>query len=217
MPSPSSLAATPSMAASGRHDRGRMALILGDQRSDDPRRQASGRPGRAAPPGVATRPGLRLPPQAARTEGPPRTRPRRSINRAKHTTRPGRSIPPRGIQPRTVRTHGRPSMKRPAIPCHGLDPTERPARSHGRVAMTLPPAASAGTGLMRRGTRNVLSHRYATSPESSRTGYSTTKVPAQHGYWRSYGALTFASHSTTDVVGCDGLGRRLTSISAGQS
>jgi hypothetical protein len=30
MPSPSSLAATPSMAASGRHDRGRMALVLRD-------------------------------------------------------------------------------------------------------------------------------------------------------------------------------------------
>ena len=30
MPSPSSLAATPSMAASGRHDRGRMALMLRD-------------------------------------------------------------------------------------------------------------------------------------------------------------------------------------------
>ena len=30
MPSPSSLAAMPSMAASGRHDRGRMALILRD-------------------------------------------------------------------------------------------------------------------------------------------------------------------------------------------
>jgi len=33
---------------------------------------------------------LRLPPQAARTEGPPRTRPGRWINRAKRTTRRGR-------------------------------------------------------------------------------------------------------------------------------
>jgi hypothetical protein len=40
---------------------------------------------------------LRLPPQAARTEGPPRTRTRRRINRAKRTLRPGRSTPPRGM------------------------------------------------------------------------------------------------------------------------
>ena len=38
------------------------------------------------------------------------------INRAKRTTRPGRSTPPRGIHPRTLRTPGRPSMKRPASP-----------------------------------------------------------------------------------------------------
>jgi hypothetical protein len=39
---------------------------------------------------------LRLPPKPARTEGPPRTRTRRCINRAKRTTRRGRSTPPRG-------------------------------------------------------------------------------------------------------------------------
>jgi hypothetical protein len=33
----------------------------------------------------------------------------------------------------------------------------------------------------------VLSSRYATSPESSHTGYPTTKVPGQQGYWRSDG------------------------------
>jgi hypothetical protein len=37
---------------------------------------------------------LRLPLKAARTEGPPRTRTRRPINRAKRTTRRGRSTPP---------------------------------------------------------------------------------------------------------------------------
>ena len=42
-------------------------------------------------PWVATRSGLRLPPQAARTEGPPKSRPRRWINRAKRTARRGRS------------------------------------------------------------------------------------------------------------------------------
>jgi hypothetical protein len=40
--------------------------------------------------------GICLPPQAARTVGPPRTRPRRRINRAKRTARPGRSTPPKG-------------------------------------------------------------------------------------------------------------------------
>ena len=48
--------------------------------------------------------------------------------------------------------------------------------------MTLPPAASVDTGLMGRETRNVLSYRYATSPASSHTGYSTTKGTAQQGY-----------------------------------
>jgi hypothetical protein len=45
----------------------------------------------------------RLPPQAARTEGTPRTRPRRWINRAKRTTRRGCSTPPRG-HARSART-----------------------------------------------------------------------------------------------------------------
>jgi hypothetical protein len=44
-----------------------------------------------------------------------------------------------------------------------------------------PRTASMGTGLSREA-RDVLSDRYATSPESSYTGYSTTKGPAQQGY-----------------------------------
>ena len=36
----------------------------------------------------------------------------------------------------------------------------------------------------------MLSYRYATSPDSSHTGYSTTKVAAQQGYERADGALT---------------------------
>jgi hypothetical protein len=48
--------------------------------------------------------------------------------------------------------------------------------------MTLPPAASMGTGLINREATDVLSYRYATSPESSHNGYSTTKGPAQQGY-----------------------------------
>src|SRR5262245_51268241 len=49
-------------------------------------------------------------------------------------------------------------------PCHGLEPTQRPTRSHARVHMTLPPAATAGTTLRARGTSNVLSYRDAPSP-----------------------------------------------------
>ena len=107
------------------------------------------------------------------------------------TTRPGRSTPPAGaVQLRTLRTHRRPSVKRPGAPCHGPDSTERPTRSpHARVDMTLPPAPSAGTTLRGRGTRDVLSYGYATSLASSHTGYSTTKVAAQQDYWRSGGEL----------------------------
>ena len=61
------------------------------------------------------------------------------------------------------------------------DPTEPHNQKPRPVGMTLPPAASMGTGLSREA-RDVLSDRYATSPESSYTGYSTTKGPAQQGY-----------------------------------
>ena len=106
-------------------------------------------------------------------------------------TRRGRSTPPRGASspdapnPRaTVHEATRRST------CQDLDPTGRPTRSHTRLGMTPLPAASAGTTLMGRGTSNVLSYRYATSPESGHTGYSTTKVAGQQGYERSDGALT---------------------------
>jgi hypothetical protein len=108
-------------------------------------------------------------------------------NRAKRTTRCGRSTPPRGptvpdaSNPRaTVHEATRRSR------CHGLGPTERPTRSHAQVGMTLPATANADATLMGRGTSNVLSYRYATSPESGRTGYSTTKVTAR----RAISALT---------------------------
>jgi hypothetical protein len=48
--------------------------------------------------------------------------------------------------------------------------------------MTLPPAAIVDTGLISREARDVLSYRYATSPELGHTGYSTTKGTAQQGY-----------------------------------
>ena len=47
--------------------------------------------------------------------------------------------------------------------------------------LDLPPAASMGTGLISREARDVLSYRYATSPESSYTGHSTTKGPCSGG------------------------------------
>jgi hypothetical protein len=52
--------------------------------------------GRAGPPCVATRAGLRWSPKAARTAGPPGPRPRRWVNRAKRTAWRGRTTPPRG-------------------------------------------------------------------------------------------------------------------------
>jgi hypothetical protein len=53
-------------------------------------------PCHAMPRRVANQVRLRLPQQAARTAGPPRTRPGRWINRAKRTLRLGRSTPLRG-------------------------------------------------------------------------------------------------------------------------
>src|SRR5215203_3349041 len=77
---------------------------------------------------------LRLPPKAARTTGPPRTRTGRCISHERIMRR-GRSTP-----------------------------TERPTRSHARAGMTPPPATIVDTGLISREARDVLSYRYATSP-----------------------------------------------------
>jgi hypothetical protein len=68
-------------------------------------------------------------------------------------------------------------------------PPSGPPRSHARVGRTLPPAASVGTGHSREA-RDVLSYRYATSPESSHAGCCMTKGAAQQGYSRSDGELT---------------------------
>ena len=93
----------------------------------------------------------------------------RAPSRGRHT--------PGGHTARTLRTHGRPPMKRSGD-------HQKPRR----VGMTLPPAAGAGTGLMGRGISNVLSYRYATRPEPSHTGYSTTKVAASRAIKRPDGA-----------------------------
>jgi hypothetical protein len=82
------------------------------------------------------------------------------------------------FRPHWVSRNGRPSTARMAW----LKP--RPGRHD------LPPTTSVGTGRTSREARDVLSYRYATSPHSSHSGYSTTKVPAQQSYERSDGALT---------------------------
>jgi hypothetical protein len=64
---------------------------------------------------------------------------------AHHSARPHHS--PRGHTTRTLRTHGQPSMKRPGDPPTAMIQPSRTPRSHARVGMTLPPAASMGTGL----------------------------------------------------------------------
>ena len=94
------------------------------------------------------------------------------------------------MQPRTRRTHGRPSVQRPGDPpvTALLQPSGHQKAHPGPPCP--PPATSAGTTLAGRGTSNVLSYRYATSPASRHTGYSTTNVPGQRGYWRFDGPLT---------------------------
>jgi hypothetical protein len=77
----------------------------------------------------------------------------------------------------------RPFMKRPGDPfVAAMIQPSGPPESHARVGVTLPPAASVGTGLISREVRDVLSYRYATRPDSGHTGCSTTKIAAQHGY-----------------------------------
>jgi hypothetical protein len=74
-------------------------------------------------------------------------------------------------------------MKRPGDPpVTAMIQPSGPPRSHARVGMTLLPTASVGKGLISREARDVLSYRYATSPESSDNGYSATKGTAQQGY-----------------------------------
>jgi hypothetical protein len=70
----------------------------------------------------------------------------------------------RGPQVRQYRGRAVESIARSPITAL-LRPSGQP-RSHARVGMTLPPTASLGTGLISREARDVLSYRYATSPES---------------------------------------------------
>jgi hypothetical protein len=131
-----------------------------------------------------------MPPQAARTADPPRARMAdASIARsAPHGA--ATPLPRGGIQPRTLRTHGRPSMKRPGDPpvTALINRTAHQKPRPGRQDPLRLPANADTTHGPR--ISNVLSYRYATSPESSQTEYSTTIVAAQQGYWRSDGART---------------------------
>ena len=72
-----------------------------------------------------------------------KARTRRSINRAKRTTRPGAPLPRRAYSPDApnARATVHEATRRS---CHSHDPTERPTRSHARVGMTFLPAASDG-------------------------------------------------------------------------
>jgi hypothetical protein len=56
--------------------------------------------------------------------------------------------------------------------------------------MTLPPAASVSTGLIRPRGQGCAQLPLCDQPRSRQTGYSTTKGAAQQGYWRSDDALT---------------------------
>ena len=61
-------------------------------------------------------------------------------------------------------------------PCHGLDPPERATRSPPGSAWPFRLPGSADTTLTGQGIGNVLSYRYAPSPESSHARYSMTKA-----------------------------------------
>jgi hypothetical protein len=102
-------------------------------------------------------------------------------------------------------------------PCHGLDPTERPTPEPHRVGMTLrlPRARDGGhkprgQGCAQLPLRDQPQHRAI--PDTPRPTVLLS---------RAIRALTarrpFASHSTTDVAGSSGSGRRPTSVFAGQS
>jgi hypothetical protein len=96
------------------------------------------------PPGVVSRAGLRLPPQAARAAGTPGTRPGRWINRAKRTTRPGRSTPRRGAS--------QPRFLRPTGPTRGHNQRERPFRPTRGTRVACVGISVGAKGLDHRGT-----------------------------------------------------------------
>ena len=142
-----------------------------------------------------------------------RTRTRRWINRAKRTTRHGRSTPPRAAyclgRSETVHEATRRS------PVNAMIQPSGPPRSHARVGMTLPRAANVGTGLKaeRPGMCSVTAMRPAQNravPDTPRPKLLLSAISALAARG------PFASHSTSDVAGCNGSGRRLTSVCAGQ-
>ena len=132
---------------------------------------------------------LRLPPQAAPADGRPKGMDAPMLNRAKRAMRRGRSTPPRGHAGRPPDAP-RLSMKRPGDPpvTALIQPSRRPEATPGRHDPSACRERRDDTHGRR--TSNVLSCRHATSPGSGHTGYSTTNVTAQQGYWRSDGAPT---------------------------
>ena len=135
---------------------------------------------------------------------------------ASHPARPLHA-PEGGIRPRTLRLRATVHEATRRSPCHRLDPTERSTRSHAPGRHDPSAYRERGTGLISREASDVLSYRYATSQNRAMTDTPRPTLLLS----RAINALTacgpFASHSTTDVVGRNDSGRRLTSVSAGQA
>jgi hypothetical protein len=95
------------------------------------------------------------------------------------------TMPTRRLPPLTSKT---------CHPMRSSEPLNSPAwlRYSARSPGPRDPSASHERmyGTHSRKARDVLSYRYATSPDSTHAGYSTTNVAAQQGYSRSDDALT---------------------------
>src|SRR5215218_8301662 len=100
------------------------------------------------------------------------------------------------------------SMKRPGDPPVTVLIHRAAHQKPARVGMTLPPAASAGTTLRGRGTSNVLSYRYATSPIRAVPDTPQPKLLVSRVISALAASCPFASHSNADLVGHNGSGRR---------
>jgi hypothetical protein len=93
-----------------------------------------------------------------------------------------------------------------------------PSKDHTRVPKRrVHPASTRRPSPLSREARDVLSYRYATSPDRAVADTPSPKVLLSRAISAMTARRPFASHSAADVVGCNGSGRRLTSVCAGQS
>jgi hypothetical protein len=153
---------------------------------------------------------------AAAPAATPRTRTRRWINRAKRTTAAAAPLPRGAIPPRTLRTHRRPSMKRPGDPpvtalIHPSSPPEATPGWHDPFA-----CRERGYDTHGRGTRNVLSYRHATRPIRAIPNPLRPMLLVNRAIRALAARRPFASHPTMDAAAYKGSGRRLTNVCAGQ-